>query len=97
MDPTLKSIEKGVSRRATRCSCGTKEAIELLGTEETSVELHTPQLDLGLCRSTTTIREVVGVSVSRMIDVRTGSISTKKIKVIIYHDNLAGGRGGGNA
>ena len=64
----------------------------MLGAEETSVELHTPQLDLGLCRSTTTSREVVGVSVSRMIDVRTGSISTKKIKVNIYHDNPAEGK-----
>ena len=38
-----------VSTLYTHCSCGTKEAGELLGVEQTSRDLHGPQVDLGFC------------------------------------------------
>lgn len=56
----MKLILKSVSRRATRCSCGTKDAGELLGAVETSEILFRPNSIRGIANQRLADQEVEG-------------------------------------
>ena len=79
---------KSVSRLATRCSCGKKEAGGLWGAVETSGALHRLKSVYWFANQRLPDQEVEGIPVPDTNEVHKGPMSTKKIEVEIFQEIL---------